>query len=379
MKKKKFIVFVGGGVQEVNILKYLKRKYKIILLDRNKECACKKYSDLFINVSATNLYSIKKNISKILKKRPLIALTFSELEMATTVINNAIFLENRIGLKKVFNFKNKLMSKKNFNMYKVRTPEFIYSKKISEINKFCKKYNYRCFTKPIIGFGGIGAKKLLGKQNIKKFFDGNKKKCLVEKFINGRMIDVNGFFDLNGDFHCLGIFERNFDKNFPSEVFAVYPANISPKLYNEASKITELSLRSLGINFGPVKSDLILNKGKFFVLEVANRLHGPKSFELYSLSNGSNHLDIILNSISNNKLINTKPTNKVACFNIRPKRKNMKKITLKNKNFFTKYYNKFEFKENYLNNTDIIGSIFIAGSNLKEIKNKMIKYKNYIY
>ena len=68
------------------------------------------------------------------------------------------------------------------------------------------------------------------------------------------MIDVNGFFDLNGEFHCLGIFERNFDKNFPSEVSAVYPANISAKLYNEASKITELSLRSLGINFGPVKS-----------------------------------------------------------------------------------------------------------------------------
>ena len=57
----------------------------------------------------------------------------------------------------------------------------------------------------------------------------------------------------------------------------------------------------------------------------------------------------------------------------------MKKITLKNKHFYTKYYNKFEFKENYFNNTDIIGSIFIAGSNLKEIKNKMIKYKNYIY
>ena len=145
MKKKNFIVFVGGGVQEVNILKYLKRKYKIILLDRNKKCACKKYSDLFINVSATDLFGIKKKMRKILKKKPLIALTFSELEMATTVINNAIFLENRIGLKKVFNFKNKLMSKKNFNIHKVRTPKFIYSKKISEINKFCKKYNYTCF------------------------------------------------------------------------------------------------------------------------------------------------------------------------------------------------------------------------------------------
>ena len=60
MKKKNFIVFVGGGVQEVNILKFLNKKYKIILLDRNKECACKKYSDLFINVSATDLFGIKK-------------------------------------------------------------------------------------------------------------------------------------------------------------------------------------------------------------------------------------------------------------------------------------------------------------------------------
>ena len=237
-------------------------------------------------------------INKILKKKPLIALTFSELEIAATIINNAIFIKNRINLRKVLCFKNKFLTKKKFNTHKVNTPEFLFSKKINEINKFCKKHNYKCFVKPIIGFGGIGAKKLEGKKNIKNFFKKNKKNYLIEKFLDGRMIDVNGFFDLNGKFHCLGVFERNFDRNFPSEVFAIYPANINSKLYNEASKITELSLRSLGINFGPVKSDLILHKNKFFVLEVANRLHGPKSFELYSLSNGSNHLDVILDSIS---------------------------------------------------------------------------------
>ena len=51
----------------------------------------------------------------------------------------------------------------------------------------------------------------------------------------------------------------------------------------------------MGINWGPVKSDLIVTSSGVKVFEIAPRLHGPKgTVFLTSISGGTNHLVAIL-------------------------------------------------------------------------------------
>jgi len=192
------------------------------------------------------------------------------------------------------------------------------------------------------------------------------------------MIDVNGVFDYQGKFICLGIFERKFDPKYPSEISVQYPAKLSKKDERYACKITEKALKAININFGPVKSDLIFYKKKFYVLEVSNRLHGPKSFELYNMLECNNHLLNVI-EIYKNKSIKLKEFKSIAaCYSIKPKNKKLKKLIINKNSIFTKYYNKFKYKKNYLNNTDIIGNIFIKDLNISQINKRMKKFIDYI-
>jgi cysteine synthase A len=50
------------------------------------------------------------------------------------------------------------------------------------------------------------------------------------------------------------------------------------KLY----ELLESGVRALGVDFGPVKGDCVISGDRFLLLEVAPRLHGPRS-SLYAL------------------------------------------------------------------------------------------------
>ena len=91
---KRYIIFVGGGIQEKNIIKVLKKHYKIILFDINKNCPCRKLANKFVNISAHDYPKIRNSLKKLKKYNPLCSITFSEHEFANTMLNNA-FLKKK--------------------------------------------------------------------------------------------------------------------------------------------------------------------------------------------------------------------------------------------------------------------------------------------
>ena len=63
----RFIIYLGGSITQSTNIKYLKKKYKIILIDQNPNCYCRKYCDIFLNISVTDVKKIIFYLKKILK------------------------------------------------------------------------------------------------------------------------------------------------------------------------------------------------------------------------------------------------------------------------------------------------------------------------
>ena len=118
------------------------------------------------------------------------------------------------------------------------------------------------------------------------------------------MIDVNGF--MNNKIEIYGFFQRFFYKNLPIEIGSHYPAEINEKIKSQCKIITEQAAVSCGINFGPIKSDLILKKNKVYILEISSRLHGPKAFYLSSLVDKYNHLERLIKSYTGKTILREK-------------------------------------------------------------------------
>ena len=98
---------------------------------------------------------------------------------------------------------------------------------------------------------------------------------IVEPFIEGRHIDLNGFFS-HGRYHWNGIMEKETRGMLPAWGWA--PVDLEASTISRAYGLLEKGARALGLAEGPVKADMILMEdGTLVVLEIEPRLHGDVS------------------------------------------------------------------------------------------------------
>ncbi|NFV81166.1 ATP-grasp domain-containing protein [Magnetospirillum aberrantis] len=100
---------------------------------------------------------------------------------------------------------------------------------------------------------------------------------LVEELLRGRHFDVNGLF-LGGAFHPAGMLERFFSPppyHYP--VWGVQPPTLDDATREGVYGLLENAARSLGIDCGPVKADVMVTERGAVVLEVSPRFHGDVS------------------------------------------------------------------------------------------------------
>ena len=163
----------------------------------------------------------------------------------------------------------------------IKTPKLIYSsfqKKI--INKV---YNNKFYLhKPFNQSGGKGIKKIQGNKILKHINDqGKYKNFIIEEFLPGQNYTVSAF-----------IKNQKISKSFSDQEFSyknkytinnsVAPAGLKKKMLkaicNEINKIARL----LNLVDGLLHTQLLVDKNKFFIIEMTRRLSG----DFYSLPAG---------------------------------------------------------------------------------------------
>ena len=168
---------------------------------------------------------------------------------------------------------NKHITETFFRKADIPHPETFYCIDRDEAQGIIEYLNGVAFVKPIVGFGGKGAKRVESAYQIFQKVAS----VIIQEFLQGTHHDANGLMDQFGNMFEMGITDRKFAEDRPAETEVRAPTELDERRQAELYDLLFQSARVLGIRSGPVKCDAMLVKGEFKILEVAPRLHGPKA------------------------------------------------------------------------------------------------------
>jgi len=121
---------------------------------------------------------------------------------------------------------------------------------------------------------------------------------LIEKYIEGEELSTESLI-VNGEIYTIGIADRNYDR----QRFAPYfienggemPTKINNELHQKVLKTIEAGIKAIGINWGVVKGDIIIDNDKPKILELAVRTSGGRFSSLkIPISTGVDFLGIYI-------------------------------------------------------------------------------------
>jgi len=278
----KTVMMIGGGLQEVKAVKIAQEAgYKVLATDRNANAPCFVYADYVAVIDGRDVENL---IAYVLINQEELNITgvFTLTELVTSVaaVSSATGLPG-VSLLSAVACQNKQLCKKIWSDNDIPTPKGGVVTTLNDAQILFNELGQRVFVKPIIGFGGISSRKITSQNDLNKLFIDNDQKMIMEELLEGSMHDVNGLIDNHGNFHPMGVVDRFFLDDFPVEQKISTPSSLN---YNEQAmlyKLLERAVKVLDINWGPVKGDAVFIDGEFKMLEVAPRLHGPKSSICY--------------------------------------------------------------------------------------------------
>jgi biotin carboxylase len=184
--------------------------------------------------------------------------------------------------------RNKLLARRSFFEAGLPVPKFISIPSLADPGVYSKNQSYPCVLKPLglsasrgviraddpqsfeIAFHRI--KKLLETPEIRVRRDSEVETILVEDFIEGVEISLEGLMD-NGSLRQLALFDKPdpLDGPFFEETLYVTPSRLNRVTQVAVKLSVQKACRTLGLMHGPIHAEVRVNKGGLYVLEVASR------------------------------------------------------------------------------------------------------------
>ena len=298
-KKERTVVMIGGGLQEIEAVKIAQQAgYRVLVTDKNENAPCFDFSDYRAVIDGRDIESLSSFILLNKDKLNITGIfTLTELVTSVAAVAEAANLPG-VSLFSAIACQNKQLCKEIWVKHNVSTPLGRAVTSFKQAKELFNEYGKDIFVKPSIGFGGVNSKRIWSENDLEEYFNFSNQTVIVEELLDGSMHDVNGIIDNNGNFHPMGIVDRFFLETAPVESKIVTPSSLKQAHQDQLYELLEKAVRAIGINWGPIKGDAVYSNGKFRMLEVAPRLHGPKN-SIYLLPfSGFNCLGQSLNIIN---------------------------------------------------------------------------------
>ncbi len=262
-EKNRFFLVLKGSKKTIFLIRRIKKIFsnsKIILIDKDKNCAAKNYADKFINTDSENLQKIYKHISK---KDLFMCITRSS--GPSSVI--ALKINHMIGFQKLnVNLINKIISKYYISRFcKINKMKFI---KTSFIKKE-SKLDYPIVIKSDIEKQGKWNVFLIKNKNkFRKYFKiarllSYNKKVVSQEYVEGFDISACGYID-NNKFVFKRLYEeKNQFNNFGSIIHkGFFPINSykRKKYFNSIKFDIDKMIKKLNLKLTPINFSFRVSK-----------------------------------------------------------------------------------------------------------------------
>ncbi|MAJ13370.1 MAG: hypothetical protein CMN44_00145 [SAR116 cluster bacterium] len=306
MKNKITLMIIGSGWEQVPIIKKAyENEYELVLTDQNPNAEGFKYSKINEILDPRNLI-LGLEIARKYNVDGIIADQCDYSRYAAKLLVNV--LKNKQNEICDIQFTtNKKWMRKNCKKNKIEQPRFFNCHTLEQIEFASKKIGFPLIIKPVDNRGNFGVSKVEKSSEIKKaFFDGiinsHSREVLVEEFIEGVHVTVDGCLDRKGVHHNLCIATKNIKKgNKPIITDVLYPGNLTDIQIEKIYSINNKIVKSLSISEGLTHSEFIINKkNKCYLVEIANRGGGvlTSSTIVPELSNVDTNNLLISNSLN---------------------------------------------------------------------------------
>jgi len=299
MSKPKAIVMVGGGTQEVPAVKQVQDMgYKCIVTDRNPYAPAFRETVHGWSYDASRTRDISSAISEtylgvvgiftLTELFPQVAWIADCTGLGGVAPDRAEACRRKVRTKRVWF--GKIPTAKGYAIYKEDDALLAFD-----------TYGEDVFIKPNIGCGGEGCKRITNKEDVLTEYHYMKKPFLMEEYLEGSVHDVNAVFGRHHKFFPLSISDRWFEDGV--EIRAECPTFLDADKQAELYALTEKAALALGIDFGPVKADVMLTKDGFKFMEMAPRLHGPSgTLEMIPRALGFRPLEAAIHALVGNEI-----------------------------------------------------------------------------
>jgi len=301
MENKFFII--GGGSLQVDFIKVVKNKgYLAYVFDYNPDCEGAKIADKFYCISI----DAKEEILEIAKKEQPIAIHTVATEAGNVT---ACYVGEQLGLhtntyETALNTTDKDKMKKVFEKFNIPSSKTFRLFKRSDISKYPVEYPFVVKASDRSAGRGVCLVNNYDEFEIAyedAYYESNNKIVLVEEYIQGKQYSVETISQ-NGKHKILAVTEQFFkESEYFVEDHYLLPSLSEDLIINNYSNLFFLILNVFNIKFGASHIEFKIIDKEIKIIEIATRMGGIRD-ELILLAKGVDYLDIIINSITNEKI-----------------------------------------------------------------------------
>jgi biotin carboxylase len=276
----KSVMIVSAGEMQIPAIKTAKEMgFFVIASDKNPDSVGFKLADLALAIDTKDVEShVQFAVSN--KKKYNIVGAFAAADVAVTVaaVTSALDLPG-IPIDVAFASNNKSEMKKRWIRDGVPTPYSVEVLTIEEAKNAIEKIGFPIMIKAVDNAASRGNRKIISYNELPAALEDAKKNsttgtALVEEFVEGIEYSVETIVYKGNRYHY-GIVDRHFGfAPYAIETGHTNPTRISQKEQDAIYGVVDHASKSLGIEFGPAKADMIVTRKGPMILEMPARLSG---------------------------------------------------------------------------------------------------------
>lgn len=301
----KTLFILGAGIEQVYAIDLAKKKgIRTVVVDKNPNAPGAALADEFFPVSTRDVAAVLEFLETYDKKIDGVMTIASDIPHIVSAA--AEFLQvPHIPLENAKVCIDKFKMKEMLQKGGVRVPAFTNITSLEDLKVFINKVGYPIVIKPVDNSGARGVLCLIEGVDLQWAFEYTEKFSFsgnleAEKFIDGPQVSTEGIMH-NDTFYCTGFADRNYERLEIMAPFMVEDGGDIPTILSDLDKKKvekefEKAVRTLGINWGPAKGDMVLGKdGVAYVIEIAARLSGGNfCYDKVPWSTGVDIVDILI-------------------------------------------------------------------------------------
>ena len=311
LAKAKAIMFLGAGEEQCEAIDIaLDLGLKVITVDGNPNAPGLKIAYIGINADIKDVEAM----IEIGKKYKIDGVMTHAVEIPQIVAKVAKAL-NLPGLdpEVAERATNKLKRIKRLTEKDVPCPRFETAKTVEEAKRKTEEIGFPVVFKPIDSAGARGIIKVNSKDEVESALNHTlsytpQNIILIEEYLEGKELSTESI--IYDKIYTVAFADRNYDKErfepFFIEDSGEMPTSLSKDETKKVTRTVDVAIRTLGIDWGVAKGDVIIDNGEVKIIEMAARTSGGRFCSLkVPLSTGINMLrPLILMTVGLNPDLN---------------------------------------------------------------------------